>query len=125
MQSVIPYEPYYKIQMPLLGAAVGQEAMRAGTLLNLGLFADNAARTLEQIEAQPGVRVVAREQSPFGPVARVQLAAGADWTALAALPGVQIVEPFHRRVSANDLSRVTVGIATNTTVPTNYLNLTG
>ncbi len=98
VQSVLPYEPYYKIQMPLLGAAVRQEAARAGTLLNLGLFADNAARTLEQIAAQPGVRVVAREQSPFGPVARVELAAGADWTALAALPGVQIVEPFHRRV---------------------------
>ena len=122
---MLPYEPYYKIQMPLLGAAVRQEAARAGTLLNLGLFADNAARTLEQIAAQPGVRVVAREQSPFGPVARVELAAGADWTALAALPGVQIVEPFHRRVSANDLSRVTVGIATNTTTPANYLNLQG
>ena len=125
VQAVLPYEPYYKIQLALLGAAVNREPLGAGTLLNLGLFAEGAARTLEQIEAQPGVRVVARERSPFGPVARVQLAAGADWTALAALPGVQIVEPFHRRVSANDLSRVTVGIATNTTVPTNYLNLTG
>ena len=93
--------------------------------MNLGLFADGAARDDGRRLTQPGGRVVAREQSPFGPVVRVQLAAPADWTALAALPGVQIVEPFHRGSSANDLSRVTAGVATNTTAPTNYLNLSG
>ena len=37
-----------------------------------------------------------------------------DWIALATLPGMKIVEPGHQRVPANDLSRVTVGVAANT-----------
>ena len=125
-QAVIPYEPYYKISssMPvtvgqksfssaptgtnrvtgpsLLVLAVKQSPLPAGTYLTLGLFKDNAPATVAQIEKLGG-QVVARDNSPFGPVVRVQ--PPADWLALAALPGVQIVEPYHQRVHANDLSR--------------------
>ncbi len=145
-QSVIPYEPYYKISssMPvtvgqrtfsatpmgtnraagpsLLTLAVKQAPLPAGTYLTLGLFSDNAAATIQQIEKLGG-QIVAQDSSPFGPIVRVQ--PPRNWTALAALPGVQIVEPYHQRVRVNDLSRVTVGVSTNTLVSSNYMNLTG
>ena len=145
-QSVIPYEPYYKISssMPvtagqkthssvspgahraaepsLLELAVKQAPLPAGTYLTLGLFSDGAAATETQIEKLGG-RIVARDKSPFGPVLRVQ--PPKDWVALAALPGVQIVEPLRQRIHANDLSRATVGVAADTQVSSNYMNLTG
>ncbi|MGD0251350.1 MAG: S8 family serine peptidase [Verrucomicrobiota bacterium] len=146
MQAVVPYEPYYKIsssmpvtierktsswtpiearpaaQTTLLDLAVGQKPLPAGTYLTLGLFNDGATATVAQIEKLGG-QIVAREDSPFGPVVRVQ--PPADWVVLAALPGVHIVEPSYRRASANDLSRATVGVAVDTQTPTNYLGLTG
>ena len=70
-----------------------------------------------------GAQVVGQDSSPFGPVVRVT--APPNWTALAELPGVGVVEPYYNKVHANDLSRVITGVATNTLVPTNYLNLTG
>jgi subtilisin-like proprotein convertase family protein len=145
-QAVIPFEPYYKISSSmsvtvgqrtlssapmktnraagpsLLALAVKQSPLPAGTCLTLGLFKDNAAATVAQIEKLGG-RIFARDNSPFGPVVRVR--PPADWVALAALPGVQIVEPYHQRIHANDLSRATVGVAADTQVPTNYMNLSG
>jgi subtilisin-like proprotein convertase family protein len=145
-QAVTPYEPYYKISssMPvtvgqktfssvpmetnraagpsLLVLAVKQAPLPAGTYLTLGLFGDGAAATVAQIEKLGG-QIIARDKSPFGPVVRVQ--PPADWVALAALPGVQIVEPCRQRVRANDLSRATVGVAADTLTTTNYLGLTG
>ena len=145
-QAVIPYEPYYKISssMPvtvgqktissapmethraagpsLLALAMVQKPLPVGTYLTLGLFNDGAAATVAQIEKLGG-RIVARDNSPFGPVVRVQ--PPADWVALAALPGVQIVEPYRPRVRANDLSRATVGVAADTQTTTNYMNLSG
>jgi glucuronoarabinoxylan endo-1,4-beta-xylanase len=145
-QAVTPYEPYYKISssMPvtvgqktlsfapmetnraagpsLLVLAVNQAPLPAGTDLTLGLFNDGAAATVAQIEKLGG-QIIARDKSPFGPVVRVQ--PPADWVALAVLPGVQIVEPYHPRIHANDLSRATVGVAADTQVSSNYLGLTG
>ena len=145
-QGVIPYEPYYKISssMPvtvkqklsssapkenhraagpsLLALAVKQAPLPAGTYLTLGLFSDGAAATVTQIEKLGG-QIVARDNSPFGPVVRVQ--PPQNWTTLAALSGVQIVEPYHPRVHANDLSRTTVGVAADSQVSSNYLGLTG
>ena len=120
-QAVMPYEPYYKIQSSLLGAAVSRNPL-VGAPLNLGLFADNAAQTIQQIE-QLGGRILSRDMSPFGPVVRVQ--PPADWTALAALPGVLIVEPYHPRVHANDLSRVNTGVSVDTLGRPKFLFLNG
>ena len=145
-QAVTPYEPYYKISssMPvtvgqkmfssvpmetnraagpsLLVLAVKQAPLPAGICLTLGLFSDNAAATVAQIEKLGG-RIIARDKSPFGPVVRVQ--PPTNWVALAVLPGVQIVEPYHPRIHANDLSRAAVGVAADTQVSSNYLGLTG
>jgi subtilisin-like proprotein convertase family protein len=122
VQSVLAYEPYYKISESLLGAAVEQKSLPDNTLLTLGLFANNAQPTVDQIK-QLGATVVATDQSPFGPIVRV--VPPANWTALADLPGVQIVEVAHRRALANDLARVTLGISADTVTLTNYLNLNG
>jgi subtilisin-like proprotein convertase family protein len=119
-QSVIPYQPYYKVQSPLL--AFDQGSLPAGAVLNLGLFADNSAATIRQIQKLGGT-VLSQDSEPFGPEVRVQ--PPANWTALAQLPGVLVVEPSHTRKPANDLSRVTTGVATNTVTGTNYLGLTG
>jgi subtilisin-like proprotein convertase family protein len=118
--SVLPYEPYYKVQSPLL--AFGQKQLPAGAELNLGLFAGDAPATVRQIESLGGT-VLATDSSPFGPVVRVQ--APENWTALAQLPGVQIVEPYHPRVHANDLSRPTLGVSVDSITTTNYMNLSG
>ena len=123
VQAVVPYEPYYKIQSPLLWQAVGQMTLPDHTVLNLGLFADTAPATLIQIPKLGGQIIGAPDQSPFGPV--VHVIPPRNWTALAVLPGVQIVEPFYRRAVANDLARATNGVAANSLTATNYLNLTG
>ena len=119
-QAVIPYEPYYKVQSPLL--AYAQKSLPPGAALNLGLFAQNSADTISQIEKLGGT-VLATDSSPFGPVVRVS--PPKNWTALAVLPGVQIVEASHARIHANDLSRLTVGVAEDTVTTTNYMNLDG
>ncbi len=121
-QAVLPYEPYYKLQPSLLGLAVEQKALPPGTALNLGLFAADAGATEQQLEAL-GAKIIGSDQSPFGPVLRVL--APTNWTALAQAPGVQRLEPAHRRVTANDLSRATLGVAADTQVATNYMGLTG
>ena len=121
-QAVIPYEPYYKISSPLIGAAVQQKSLADGTVLNLGLFADNSAATVKQIESLGG-KIVGTDNSPFGPLVRVL--PPQNWTALAILPGVQIVEAAHPRAAANDLARVTMGISTDTITNANYLGLSG
>jgi len=122
VQAVLPYDPYYKVQSALLGLAVNQELLPDNTYLTLGLFSGSAAATEAQIQKLGGV-IVGTDRSPFGPVLHVQ--PPANWIALAQLPGVQIMEPAHRRVSANDLSRQTLGVALNSVTSTNYLNLTG
>ena len=122
VQAVIPYEPYYKIQSGLLASAVADEPLKPGVELNLGLFGDDAAATLAKIQ-KLGATILAQSRSPFGPLVKVQ--AVGDWTALVKLAGVQRVEVAHRRVKANDLSRATLGVAADTQVSSNYMNLSG
>ena len=122
VQTVLPYEPYYKISSTLLGPAVEQKNLPANAVLTLGLFADDTTATEQQIVTLGG-KVVATDRSPFGPIVRV--IPSKDWTALAALPGVQIVELASRRTMANDLARVSLGISTDTVTNANYLGLSG
>ncbi len=79
-------------------------------------------RRWTRIEKLGGV-ILSREQSPFGPMVRVS--PPRDWTALAVLPGVQIVEAYHARVHANDISRVNTGVSADTTNSATYLGLSG
>jgi hypothetical protein len=114
VQSVLPYEPYYKIQSSLLGLAVNQEPLPPGTALTVGLFATDQATAEQEVE-KLGAKIMGRDHSAFGPVLHVL--APVDWTTLVQSPVVQFVEPSHVRTMANDLSRVTVGISPDTTSP--------
>ena len=137
IQAVLPYEPYFKLQPPLLSLAVEQQPLPDNQALNLLLFPDARAAALDQLK-NLGVEILGEEPSPFGPVLRVSLAS-ADLSAgtassaspalilpaLARLPGVQHVELSRARVLANDLSRARIGVAANTTTADNYLGLRG
>ena len=121
--AVLPFEPYFKLQASLLGLAVEQKTLPPGQVLTLGLFDLSANQTLAQIEKMGGV-ILASDRSPFGPLVRVR--PPTDWIALAQLAGVQRVEPATRRMVANDLARVTMGITTATYVTNaNWLGLSG
>ncbi len=123
VQSVLPYEPYYKLKTDLLRCAVDQSELPLGQRLNLALFADAREATLDAL-AQMGARVLLEEASPFGPVVTVEPATD-SLVALAGLPGVQVIEAASARAAANDLSRARVGVAADTQVAENYLGLTG
>jgi subtilisin-like proprotein convertase family protein len=122
-QAVLPYEPYYKIKSSLLRLAVESKPLPKNTALNLLLFSDARETTIAQLE-QLGAEVVAHDRSPFGPVVRVRPPVEA-LSAIAALPGVQQIEAARVRVPANDLSRATLRVASDSTTNFNYLGLTG
>jgi subtilisin family serine protease len=68
--------------------------------------------------------VLTEFNSPFGPVVKVRPSAY-SLASIASLPGVQQVERSQTRVSANDLSRVSLQIAPDSVATNNYLDLTG
>ncbi len=123
VQSVIPYEPYYKISGELIGAAVQQKDLPDNSTLTLGLFADDVQATIDEIKKLGGTPVGKLDRSPFGPV--IHVIPPKNWTALATLSPVGIMELTHQRKAANDLARVTMGIANDTVTLTNYMGLTG
>lgn len=122
-QAVLPFEPYYKLIGAVLPAAISQDPIPEGLGLNVVVFADALAATKLELQ-KLGVAVVGESRSAFGPMLSVR-PPEQNWFAVATLAGVQTVESWQPRVSANDRSRVRLGVSTNTLVENNYLNLTG
>ncbi len=107
-QSVLPFEPYYKLEMKLLKMAVTGQALPDGALLNVVLFPDSepaAARRLAKL----GVEVLAQDRTPFG-VKLVARVPGDKLAALARLSEVQGLERHRPRRLANDLTRPRLGV---------------
>ena len=123
-QAVLPYEPVYKLKGDLLRLGLTEEPLPAEARLNVMAFADGRAELAAELE-QRGLTVVAETGSPFGPVFTVQGPEGVDWTSLARLTSVELMEVVSARVKANDLSRVRLGVAVDTQTETNHLQLTG
>ncbi len=123
VQAVVPFEPYFKIKSSLLPLAVEQQPLPVGTYLNLVLFAAGKADTLRAL-AGLGISILGESPSPFGPVVTVQSRPD-GLVSLAQLPGVQLIERAAPRATANDLTRVKMGVATDTLVTSNYFGLTG
>jgi hypothetical protein len=111
-QTVLPYEPYFKLKPPLLALAVEQQPLPDNRPLSVLLFPDARAAALDELN-QLGLQVLGEERSPFGPVLRVlpgsagipagavtPVAPAAILSAIAGLPGVQGVEPSRARVLA-------------------------
>ncbi len=123
VQSVIPYQPYFKLQPTLLALAAQNDPIPPATMLTVGLFSANSVSILEQSGFQP---VGAAEPSPFGgQIVKVLASSRSTLAELASLPVVQAVELGHTRVGANDLARVTMGISTDTVTNANWLGLDG
>jgi subtilisin-like proprotein convertase family protein len=122
--AVLPYEPYYKIKASLLSAALQSETDASDAIsIRLLLFQGLVDGTLSQL-AKAGIEPIAKSSSPFGTIAQVtcpssQLA----W--IAQLAGIAELEPAHHRVSATDLTRARLGVASGAVAPANYLGLTG
>ena len=129
--AVLPYEPYYKLkpsllQLVLADAGTGgppSAAADSGLSIHALLFQDAVEQAVAQLN-QTGVEVVGQQPSPFGPVVELRCSAAAV-PSLARLAGVQELELVRTRITARDLSRVTLGVASSTVAPTNYLGLTG
>ena len=115
-QSVLPYEPYYKLDPSLLKSVMeGSEPPTSA--LKVTLFPDASASILTSLN----LRAMATEPSPFGQVVTVPASADAIVN-IAQLPGVQAVAPAYRRKMANDLSRTTLGVSADSLITTsNYL----
>ncbi|HEX7862015.1 MAG TPA: S8 family serine peptidase [Verrucomicrobiae bacterium] len=121
ISSVLPYQPYYKLDPALLGFAVNQEPLPEGAMLRV-TFLPDTENLFEEV-ARLNVQVLAQEKSPFGP--QLILRPGTDdLVSLARLPSVQGIERSSPRMPASDISRVVMGVATNGGA-TNYLGLTG
>lgn len=122
--SILPWEPYFKLDLSLLARAVNEEPLPEGEQVSVVVFPGERQAGLNAFAALGG-HVIGEDNSPFGHQIIIQPPAD-SLVALAQLPIVQSIEPYRRRQLANDLTRVRVGVATNTLASTpNYLNLTG
>lgn len=123
VRSVLPYEPYYKLENKLLVLAVEQEPVPEARWLRLTLFPGERESAVRAVQAL-GAELIAEEPSPFGPQLVIR-PEPRSLPALAQLPSVQGIELCHDRQLMNDKMRVRIGLATNTTTAVNYLGLTG
>ncbi|MEC8973171.1 MAG: S8 family serine peptidase, partial [Verrucomicrobiota bacterium] len=107
-QSVLPFEPYYKLEMKLLEMALTGQPLPEGALLNVVLFPGSEPAVAQRL-SRLGVEVVSEDRTPFGAklVARVP---GGQLAALAKLTGVQGLERHRPRRLANDLTRPRLGV---------------
>jgi subtilisin-like proprotein convertase family protein len=122
-QTVLPWEPYYKLDDKLLPLAVEQKPLPPNAQINLLLFPGQRDAVLQAL-AGLNAPVVAEDRSPFGPQIRVRPALD-SLVALAQLPAVQSLELYHARVLLNDLARLRLKVATNTITAANYRDLDG
>ena len=124
-QAVLPYEPYYKLDGSLLPTAVngGTEANHE---LRVTVFPGQDAAAAQALAAL-GANVTGREPAPFGSTTFTLTAPADQLAAVAQLPQTQEIESFSPRHKLNDLTRLRLGISTNTTTLTNanYPGLTG
>src|SRR4051812_5341184 len=122
-QTVLPWEPYYKLSPGLLKLAVEHQNPPDATLLNVLLLPGAQATARADFE-KLNVDVLGEDRSPFGQQLVVKIPSQA-FLPLTQLPSVHAIEPYLRRAPANDLTRARVRVATNTTTGVNYRGLTG
>ncbi len=123
VQTVIPFEPYFKLDPRLLKGAVAQTPLPPEVWLRVTVF-EGQVQAAEQGMAQMGTEIIGITRSPFGPQLTVRPRPDSV-PQLARLSAVQMIEPQKPRILANDLARVFVGAATNLGAATNYLELNG
>ena len=120
--SILPYEPYFKLEPSLLASALDPAASREGTL-RLVVTVNDPVGVREEL-ARLGVRELRRERGPFGVLITLD-APAAEVAALARSSSIQLIERWQKPVAANDRSGPILG---STTTPLNdspFLGLTG
>jgi subtilisin-like proprotein convertase family protein len=122
-QTVLPWEPYYKLDEDLLALAVDQKPMPTTEMLNLLVFRGERDTVVQALAGMRAV-IIGEDRSPFGWQLTVRPRRDSV-VALAQLPGVQAIETHRARVLANDLTRVRLRVSTNTIVSDKFRNLTG
>ncbi|MCS1409873.1 MAG: Major intracellular serine protease [Verrucomicrobia subdivision 3 bacterium] len=124
-QSVLPFDPYFKLNDQLLEFAVRQADIPGIIPLQLTLFAGAEGAVFVELEAI-GAEYVAEGTSPFGQTVMVKAPRSA-LGAIASLDGVLTVEPVAPRQIANDLTRVRLGADNSLTnlMNTNLHELSG
>ncbi len=124
-QSVIAYEPYYKLDTSLLKMAMEQTPPPPNTALNVTAFPDAHDSTLNDLKGA-GLIVVGEETSTFGTTFHTFIPSNPNIVAeVASFPGVELVSTANPRKSANDLFRTTVAVSADSITTDNYLGLTG
>ncbi|MCX8156876.1 MAG: S8 family serine peptidase [Verrucomicrobiae bacterium] len=123
VQAVTPYEPYYKLEEELLAGALAAAPLPRDMTLHVVLFPGTEAPGREALN-RLGASIVREQRTPFGPQMTVQLPSE-RLTEVARLPEVQAIEKARARKRANDLARVTVSVAPDSTTSPNYFGLTG
>ncbi len=118
--AVLPYAPAFKLEPDLLDEVL---AGRSDGERKLIVTLPNPDDTLPGI-LDMGGREEFRERGPFGTLMTVVLPPG-RLTALAALPGVQMIERWMGRELANDLAGPVLGSVTNLDNTGSYEGLTG
>lgn len=120
--AVLPYEPYYKLDSTLLPNAVEQQPET--NQLSITTFPGQRDAALAEL-TQLGASLIGEDRSPFGPTFIVNIPSN-SLVAVAQMPLAQEIEAYTPRHKANDLTRVIMNVAVNTSSNTpNYLNLTG
>ncbi len=123
IQSILAYEPYYKLDPALLAIAVEGQTLPDDGLLRVTLFPREREAAIAGI-ASLGAELLVEEPSPFGDQLVIRPPADVLVT-LARMTAVQGIERVVRRTPASDRSRVRVGISPDSIGTTNYLQLTG
>jgi subtilisin-like proprotein convertase family protein len=123
VRAVLPYAPYYRLDQRLLALAVEQKPLPEGTWLSVVAFPGEREAVARAMEAL-GAKVKGEARSPFGPQFVIE-PRPESLVALANLPGLQLLETCAQRVPLNDLTRVRLGVSTDSATNDNYLHLSG
>ncbi|MEI7731269.1 MAG: S8 family serine peptidase [Verrucomicrobiota bacterium] len=126
VQSVLPWEPYYKLESHLLAAVLDNQPLPGNPNFNLVLF-PGQRQAANDLLKQTGAESLGEQRTPFGQMLVIKVHP-AQLATLARNPLVQAIELNHARKPVNDIGRQYTGVSTNTTLASpagNYKNLTG
>lgn len=123
IQTLIPWEPYFKFKETLLEKAVKNLPLEQDQWISVVGFPGTSDTLRAEIESLGG-RIMVEETTPFGPAVVIQ-PDFQDWVKIAHSAQVMLVEAFHPRKLANDLARTRLGIAPDSLSSTNFLELSG